>query len=730
MSKLGKKMSMRAKILIANFAMIFTLTIHSAIEMKLAANDATASVLEEFEGYASQIGEAIAAQFFERYGDVQAFALNPALTAEDHAVTNEYLNRYASLYGIYDVILLVDTEGRYVASNTLSPSGQPIDLDRIKNLDFSGASWFRAVMNGQFTEDKDRGYQGTFFEDAQIDPISSAVYGTPIFGTSFSAPVKDKDGKVVGVLSNRANFSWVEGEFKSFNRSLNKLGLHETEFALINQKGDLILQYDPDEKVHSDFARDFNKLLKVNLVAEGFTPAKELVGGRSGHSFEHNPLKKVEQAVGYNYMDSPKWISKIGWGILVRDIPSELLADVQDMQQEFYIGSLVFMLLFMGIGWWTTSGISKQFIAVSDKLREAAEMTSQTANRLTESSQTVAASSAEQSAAVQETVSSMSEISSMIAQTTQNTKDCTEIASRVSGKSEQGNQVMRRLATAMDAVHHANGQLQNMAHIINEVSAKTMVINDIVFKTQLLSINASIEAARAGQHGKGFSVVAEEVGNLAQMSGNAAKEIQNLIADSQKQVAQIIEITQARTQESKSVSEEALTAFTDIAGGIQAINERLQGVAQATREQEIGIQQINIAMGHMDQTTQRNSAVATEANALAQELGKQSERTYRVMRAFRTLVLGPESERLSAKEDIIDSIIGDRAPQAAAAQAAARAEEGGDKADGQLQLASQKILQRIGGEGANHGHSGPGAEKGLGADPGVDANDPGFRKAV
>ncbi len=730
MGLFSKRLSMRTKILMANFAMILTLTTHGAFEMKVAADNAASRVLTEFESYSDQIGEAIASQFFERYGDVQAFVLNPILQQEDKAAIIEVLDRYAALYGIYDVIILVDSEGRFVASNSLSPAGKPIDTERMKNMDYSAAPWFRTVMNASFTEDKGRGFSGTFFEDAQIDPISSAAYGSSYYGNSFSAAVKDKDGKVIGVLSNRANFSWVEGEFKTISKALSGLGLKQVEFTLLNKKGEVLLDFDPSRLNGGEYVRDFNVLLKYNLADAGLHAAKELVNGRSGHAFEIHKRKNVEQAIGYSFIDSQKWIPSIGWGVMIRDVPSELLGDVIDMQRTFYIGSVVSMLIFMAIGWWTTSSMSRQFMAVSDKLREAAEMTTKTAERLTESSHTVASSSTEQSAAVQETVSSMSEISSMIAQTTQNTKDCTEIAARVTNKSEQGNQVMRRLSTAMDAVHHANGQLQNMAHIINEVSAKTMVINDIVFKTQLLSINASIEAARAGQHGKGFSVVAEEVGNLAQMSGNAAKEIQNLIADSQKQVAQIIDITQARTSESKSVSEEALTAFTEIAGGIQAINERLQGVSQATREQEIGIQQINIAMGQMDQTTQKNSMVATEANSLAQELVRQSDRTYRVMRAFRTLVLGTETEKASLKEDIIDRIIGDDDAHSSAADNAKRGNQNegstAEKSGDRLHSASQRLLQRI---GSDAGAAGPAvAERGSAPEADVDANDSGFRK--
>jgi methyl-accepting chemotaxis protein len=77
----------------------------------------------------------------------------------------------------------------------------------------------------------------------------------------------------------------------------------------------------------------------------------------------------------------------------------------------------------------------------------------------------------------------------------------------------------------MNQINYSNEQMSEIVKVIQEIETKTKVINDIVFQTKLLSFNASVEAARAGEQGKGFAVVAEEVGNLAQMSGNAAKEI-------------------------------------------------------------------------------------------------------------------------------------------------------------------------------------------------------------
>ena len=95
-------------------------------------------------------------------------------------------------------------------------------------------------------------------------------------------------------------------------------------------------------------------------------------------------------------------------------------------------------------------------------------------------------------------------------------------------------------------------QLQNIAVIINQINSKTAVINDIVSKTELLSLNASIESARAGEYGKGFCyLLLKEVGNLAKVSGKAANEIQELITASQEQVNKILGLTKARVDDGK-----------------------------------------------------------------------------------------------------------------------------------------------------------------------------------
>ncbi|MBP9837261.1 MAG: hypothetical protein KBC84_00960 [Proteobacteria bacterium] len=304
------------------------------------------------------------------------------------------------------------------------------------------------------------------------------------------------------------------------------------------------------------------------------------------------------------------------------------------------------------LGWIIANSIQSPLKKVVTDLEKSSSSTQLISRKLSDASETVASATKQQSAAVQESVAALAEMKSMITQTTENAKDSLKVAQRVTENSEEGKVVMQKMVNSIDSIQQANSQLQNIVTIIKEISAKTLVINDIVFKTQLLSFNASIEAARAGQHGRGFSVVAEEVGNLAQMSGNAAKEIQTLLTDSQQQVAQILEITGQRVNEGQKVSTEALASFDVITKDIQAIAERIQGIAEATNEQLEGINQSYIAMDNMDKSTISNSKVAEQAAQSASELKKQSHRLFEIMKSTKNMVFGSEIVNSESSKEV------------------------------------------------------------------------------
>lgn len=250
----------------------------------------------------------------------------------------------------------------------------------------------------------------------------------------------------------------------------------------------------------------------------------------------------------------------------------------------------------------------------------------------------LAQSATEQAAAVQESVASMTQMSSMIAQTGDSSGESLVNVRRMAERTEDGNRVMERLASSTEAINQANVQLHEMVDIIGEISAKTSVINDIVFKTQLLSFNASIEAARAGQHGRGFAVVAEEFGNLAEMSGQAAKEIQSLLETSKKHVVELVEMTSQRVSDGQIVSKEALAIFNELSRETNQITKQIQRISEATREQQVGVQQTSTAMNQMDQAAQRNSLLAGDTLRSASDLSEQSRKLTSIMQGLLGLI--------------------------------------------------------------------------------------------
>jgi methyl-accepting chemotaxis protein len=214
--------------------------------------------------------------------------------------------------------------------------------------------------------------------------------------------------------------------------------------------------------------------------------------------------------------------------------------------------------VFFGFGlWWLSGNLTKVMNAFVGRLNQSYDGLESMSAKVSTSSEELSNSTTEQAAALQETASSLQQISAMVTRNTDSAKYAKDLSGNSQLKLSKGQEEISELVdivhnievsneNLVKYIHKSHQEFQDIVDVINEISSKTNVINDIVFQTKLLSFNASVEAARAGEHGKGFSVVAQEVGNLAQMSGKSADEITGLLKQSIDKVQDIIQKTQVK----------------------------------------------------------------------------------------------------------------------------------------------------------------------------------------
>jgi methyl-accepting chemotaxis protein len=280
------------------------------------------------------------------------------------------------------------------------------------------------------------------------------------------------------------------------------------------------------------------------------------------------------------------------------------------------LGGIPFAIFF----YFLTRDVSNGLQAVSGRLAEASHNMISISNEASASSFKLATSSTQQSTAVVESVASMEQMKSMLAQTVENSTKALNSSEKSFRAAADGKVVIDNLRTAMLDIERSYEQLEEINDVVRMIRSKTNIINDIVFKTQLLSFNASIEAARAGLHGRGFAVVAAEVGKLAEMSGIAAQEIDKLLDTSTKKVAHIVDSTKDKVQLANSMSQRCATVFEGITERAGEVKTMVNSITHAASEQESGIHMVGQAMSEVKGSADETDEMAQVISAISGNL--------------------------------------------------------------------------------------------------------------
>lgn len=309
----------------------------------------------------------------------------------------------------------------------------------------------------------------------------------------------------------------------------------------------------------------------------------------------------------------------------------------------FIICGALVALLISGL---VARGPLRELRSIASSLSSSGEELTAASGKISSTSQALSSASNEQAASLGQTAASLEEISAMIAKASSNATSTASSASESQKKAESGKASMDQMMVSMEEIrlsndaimnqiNQSNQQISEIVTVIQEIGNKTKVINDIVFQTKLLSFNASVEAARAGEHGKGFAVVAEEVGNLAQMSGNAAKEISDMLQESISKVESIVQDTKVKVEgligDGKhkvemgvGVARQCATMLNEIVEDVNKVTGLAQEISNASQEQSIGVGEINKAMSQLDSVTQQNAATSVEAAEASEQLSTQA----------------------------------------------------------------------------------------------------------
>ena len=221
------------------------------------------------------------------------------------------------------------------------------------------------------------------------------------------------------------------------------------------------------------------------------------------------------------------------------------------------------------------------------------------ASTMTNSMNNLAEKANEQAASLEETAAALEEITSITRNNTQNATKMATLGQVVKKSVLSGEELASKTASSMDEINEK----------VKAINSAITVIDQIAFQTNILSLNAAVEAATAGEAGKGFAVVAQEVRNLANRSAEAAKEIKNLVEEAN-----------IKTNDGKLISSDMIEGYKELNKNISETINIIEDVSAASKEQMLGIEQINQTVNMLDRVTQENAFESNQIKEISQSV--------------------------------------------------------------------------------------------------------------
>ncbi|MGZ4201618.1 MAG: methyl-accepting chemotaxis protein [Thermoleophilaceae bacterium] len=609
---------------------------------------------------------------FERYGDVQAFAKSDPAKSMDAARLTRFMNTMMGTYTpIYKLMVVADMHGRIVAANSVDLGGRPLSTRSLIGQDVRGESWFETASAGRLKDGE------SLVQDLHRDDLMAKAYGDgdSSDAMSFTYPIKDDAGHIVGVWSNRFNWDLATSILNAVLKRAHDQGAKSTNAILLSSKGVVLADGNPDDTLTTRLASNPVAAAALRDGASGGTEAGALVGAHKA------------QVLGYFHSTGYSIYPGIGWGIVSSQSRSEALKPATNLSHKALLITLIAALLIGGVAFLVSriaarklrqirdycdftgrvsegdlsarlevdgedefaqlgahlNDMVESLASLSGEVLANAQAVSTSATQIlsTVSQQTAGAS--QQSAAINQTTTATEEIRATAQQAAEKANEVADQAQDALRASDEGAEAVEAIIDGMAdiraKVEAIAGDVEALSAQTAQIGAITHAVNDLADQSNLLALNATIEAARAGEHGKGFAVVADEVRNLAEQSKQATAQVQSILQEIEQATRAAVSAAHEGTEvveQGTQLAERAGDIIAQLAEANGVAAQSAQQIAASVAQQTAGMDQIATGMREASQATsefvegvQHSQEAAEGLNQVAGELQALASR-YRV----------------------------------------------------------------------------------------------------
>ncbi len=646
---------------------------HLGMRLKMDSGDEIGVMAKAMDQFAEDLETVVV-------GTMQKIAagdLNVSLTAKDaeDKITPALQATIDSLRGLEDEASMLsqaavegklDTRGnadKFQGAYKGIVQGVNDTLDAVIGPLNVAAEYVDRISNGDIPPKITDNYNGDFNEIK--NNLNKCIDAMNLLTGDAGALVK---AAVAGKLDTRADASKHQGDFGRIVK-----GVNDTLDAVIGPLNvaaeyvDRISNGDIPPKISDTYNGDFNEIKNnlnkcidaVNLlVADAALLAKAAVEGkldtRADASKHQGDFAKVVNGVNDTLDSVIAPLREIG-SVLEKLAEKDLTAKVTTN----YKGDFDALCTNVNTA---VDGLGEAMEQVSS----AVEQVGSASTQIVTGSQALASGASQQASSLEETSASLEEMAAMTKQNAENANQANIMAVKAKGAAEKGQGAMTKMSDAIRRIKESSDQTAKIVKTIDEIA----------FQTNLLALNAAVEAARAGDAGKGFAVVAEEVRNLAKRSAEAAKNTTALIEESQQ-----------NANNGVTVSDEVGKILEAIVTDVNKVGEIIGEVTSASKEQTIGIDQVNTAVAQMNTVTQQSAANADQSASAAESLNQQAATLTEMLSAFVLAGTGHAPKRALAPIKVLHApkgeapklVVATRKPSRPAVTAGHRGGNGGSK---------------------------------------------------